>query len=248
LFITNGPNGNLSFLSGLEHLLEVYLLTVSDADFTPLSSAKNLKSLTVNHTNKMDIARLPEWNQLETLTVGADVIENLQALNNYPKLKSLSLYSIETFSGSLSTLNLPELEVLEIFGNGIEGTDFLGQLPNLKHLELNGPFDDLASFANFFQLTTLYVKNSNITDLTPLANLRQLKELDLSGSAVSDLSPLANLHQLEELNIQNTKVTSIQPLLELPNLRRITLTKKNVTDWEELHQVFPNIYIRDAEN
>ena len=105
------------------------------------------------------------------------------------------------------------LEYLDLRGNHI--TDFMpiGNLRNLKYLDISKNFSvmsgnkekglDLTPVQNLVLLETLIASGNLITDITPLSGLICLKELDLQNNRLTDVSALASCTALESLNISS---------------------------------------------
>lgn len=105
------------------------------------------------------------------------------------------------------------LEYLDLRGNHI--TDFMpiGNLRNLKYLDVSKNFSvmngnkekglDLTPVQNLILLETLNASGNLITDITPLSGLICLKELDLQNNRLTDVSALASCTALETLNLSS---------------------------------------------
>lgn len=222
-------NKDLDPLASLKQLKSLRLVssratnTQHSIDLNPLTSLKQLKNLTLDFST-IDIAQLPILENLEELTLDSANIHNINAINNFPKLKKITISGGRLYD-FISFQPMRQLETLTFSTLLLDSIDFVNQLPNLKNLDVSyNPF----------------------ADLSPLANVPELQDLNINGTKASDLSPLANLSQLERLNILNTQVTSIQPLLNLKKLKVVILNKEKVSDWEFLLNI-PGIQIEDND-
>ncbi len=105
------------------------------------------------------------------------------------------------------------LEYLDLRGNHITNFMPIGNLRNLKYLDISKNFSvvsgnkekglDLTPIQNLVLLETLIASGNLITDITPLSGLICLKELDLQNNRLTDVSPLASCTALESLNLSS---------------------------------------------
>jgi hypothetical protein len=105
-------------------------------------------------------------------------------------LKYLSITS-QTLPGIEAISNCKELEFLYLYNFKELDPSFIGELKNLKDLNLS-------------------IKISYIEDISFLKSLNQLERLEISCSKDSDFSVLANLNSLKELKINNPEITDEQ--------------------------------------
>ena len=75
------------------------------------------------------------------------------------------------------------------------------------------------------KLTSLYLRENQISDIKPLSNLTNLTSLDLWENKISDIKPLSNLTNLTSLSLSGNKISDIKPLSNLTNLAYLYLAK-----------------------
>ena len=63
-------------------------------------------------------------------------------------------------------------------------------------------------------LTTLELRNNNISDLSPLSGLTNLEQLWLAENTIRDISSLSGLTNLTSLVLENNNISDISPLVE----------------------------------
>jgi len=82
----------------------------------------------------------------------------------------------------------------------------------------------------FSDVSTVYLRNTQVDDVTPLASFRKLEFLDLSNTQVKNLRPLAQLERLELLHLGNTQVRDVEPLQTLTHLKHLYLNNTPLVD------------------
>jgi Leucine-rich repeat (LRR) protein len=108
----------------------------------------------------------------------------------------------------------------------------LRALPDLKHLNCNGPQANRGLVADLtplrgMQLEELTCTNTLVADLSPLKGM-PITALDCQNTLVSDLSPLAGM-PLSQLVVTNTRVSDLSPLRGM-RLRLLNAEGLKVTD------------------
>jgi Leucine-rich repeat (LRR) protein len=90
-------------------------------------------------------------------------------------------------------------------------------------------------------ITSLSLRNNQITDISPLSGLTELRALDFMGNQITDISPLANLPYLgtglNGLYLNSNQITDISPLANFSNLRWLTLGGNPITDLTPLEKL-----------
>jgi internalin A len=101
---------------------------------------------------------------------------------------------------------------------------------DMKSLDLSGRSlsdEELLSLAKMHNLTSLTVRDTNITSLESVSRLPYLETLILADCpGISDLTPLKKLGNLTALDISGcTGITDIEPLTSLGNLKSLELNR-----------------------
>ena len=115
----------------------------------------------------------------------------------------------------------------------IAGQEYSTDLRELRLESMYLANADIEPLKYMVNLTSLDLRQNNITDLTPLAGLTQLKSLELRGNNLSDLSPLAGLTNLETLRLggsgtglDNPNISDLSPLAGLHQLQTLCLPRQ----------------------
>lgn len=126
----------------------------------------------------------------------------------------------------------------------------IGELSNLKSLNLSRLVLDDMSFIKSLSLTSLDIRytkikdysdikylekleflmmvNCNVTNIDFLENKQELKTLILDDNNISDISIIGTLSNLEGLTISNNCIEDMSPLLDCISLRRIDLCNNKI--------------------
>ena len=121
--------------------------------------------------------------------------------------------------------SLTQLNELYIAVNKLTDISFLGNLTNLRMLEMSSAV--AYNGAIYFPIEFHSSGEVNVVeDFTPLSKLSQLEILRMSGSSCTDLSWAAGLTKLEEIRSGNNNVTDLTPLSGLINLKELILGYK----------------------
>ena len=115
-------------------------------------------------------------------------VENLKGLEYAKNLKELRIYIKNNYiNGQVVPVDL----------------SVLGELTNLKSLDISGNVSDLKFIENLTKLTDLSVYlNSNIKNIESIKNMDTLESLHISGQ-IETLKPLINLTNLKTLEIDS---------------------------------------------
>ncbi len=229
----------------LKHLrIQAYL---EDHHMTGLATLKSLESLDLDYSRVTDegISKLGELKNLKALDLGSGQYlvkgTGFADAQKFQKLSILILPESVNDEGLACVAKLDGLRILKIPGIlrcTDEGISKLGNLPNLKTLEINcSQLSDhgLKGIGRLEKLRHLDIGAAKVTNdgLHSLANLQQLRTLKLTEcERLSDMRSLAKLPQLRTLNLTGcTRLTNLPPLSNLRELQSLSLGScKELTD------------------
>ena len=165
------PHHRIIDLTGLEHAINLGLLSLggnSVSDISALAGLKNLTTLGLGNNSISDISALAGLKNLKRLSLGSNSISDISALTGLTNLKHLSLGN-----------------------NSISDISALAGLTNLTRLSLgSNSVSDISVLAGLTNLTRLSLGSNSISDISALTGLTNLTTLILWDNSVSDLSPL----------------------------------------------------------
>ncbi len=199
-----GDISDLSVLSGLTQLMELYIEGCSSRDFQTLRRLP-LRRLELPGSGFSDLNLLRDM-PLQELNLNHTAVRDIQRLRGI-ELRRLELENTRVFA--LRELRGMPLEVLNLAGTQIKDISMLQDMP-LRTLNLarTGVFD--FSVLRGMKLRSLNLAQTQFRDLSLLAGM-PLQELDLSGTRVSDISVLRDM-PLRRLALSNTGVRDMSPL------------------------------------
>ena len=207
-------------------------------DLTPLSSCINLKSLDVSRTymrvgqhSITSLVPLSLCTKLESLTLNKSTIVDLSDLLSCPRLKYLSMPSIDSLtdvSGLVTSAG--SIEVLDLSGCKSVTTESLNRVlqaaSRLVNLNLTACSISRISLhkATSTSLKTLCVPRS-VLKLDFLSDLALLENLSLRNKSIKDLAFLTPCVNIKNLNISDcVRVGDISALISLSNLGDLNLS------------------------
>jgi internalin A len=221
---------NVSFLSELSDMRELYLTDNEVSDIRPLADLTNLTLLDLSKNQISDISPLARLRKLQGLRLDENQIQNISPLAGLNSLTELFLgrNQISSISGLSGLTNLGWLF---LSGNQIEDISPLAGLSNLNTLGLGGnEISDISPLWGLKNLEHLSLRQNQIINIAPLRGLKNLTILSLSGNQISDLSPISGLTGLTSLRIYDNNINSISPLSGLVNLEALHLWDNQISD------------------
>lgn len=205
----------LTDLDGLQYFTNLEVLRISGGydgqtalNLTPLSGLVNLMELYLDGDGVVDLTPLAGLENLEVLHVYDNFIDDISPLANLAAIKTLYLYNNE-FSDVSPLSGLTNLTDLNLFGNFIQDPSPLASLTQLRTLYLdNNQVSDLTFLESLTALNSLYLGMNTIADVSPIANLTNLSALGLNDNQITEIQPLATLTNLTALFIDGNPLTA----------------------------------------
>lgn len=223
------------------------------------------------------IDKLASFENVETLYLDCSFIENLDILEEFPKLKNASLESLNYVSDISALYRLKGLEGLYLDSPDMDSVKFIAEnMPDIKELTITesnvADFSPLAACTKLEKLNLIYNEDAidygfasglsaltelniygsyNAENLPDLSTLEGLKKLGIGG--YNDLSMLSVPDGIEELTIYYPSYYCFGEngeniFLKFPNLRRLNIESGTISD-EIIAQIaaLPNIETLDFE-
>lgn len=247
LVINNGVSTELSYLSSLVNLEELYIFdtTISTDTLKAIGSMPMLKSLTLANCGISDISLLAGCEDIEYLDLNNNAIRDITPLSSMQLLKEVnlqqnavrdltpiaSLKSINTLNVSFNSLDtvsplagLTALTWLDVSNNQLSTTSGIESLVLLTHLSLsNNKLTSISGLAACVALNELSVANNQLTEINILSSIDKIANLDISNNQIARLPDWTKSCELVNLNASHNVITSVAPLSGLQRLNNVNL-------------------------
>ena len=219
---------DLTPLTYLAKLEDLYIGDPTDCDLTPLANLAGLQKLCIQKIP--NLRPLTNLKSLETLRISGAQVSDLTPLAVLSALQTLDVSNTQV-SNLTPLAALFALQTLNARDTKVANLAPLAGLSALKEIiVMKTQVSDLAPLAGLSALQTLFAWATQVTDLAPLAGLSALQTLSIAGTQVTDLAPLAGLSALQNLYAWETKVTNLAPLAGLSALEDISIIRTQVSD------------------
>ena len=248
-----GLDGNqitdISALSGLTNLTELYLNGNQITDISALSGLTNLTELRLQNNplsassiNDHIPALQARGVTIQFASTSSTTTINITDINitddptpvtiRDTKLREAIAEALGKAKGATITRGeMTTLTTLEAQDASIRDLTGLEFATNLTRLDLwNNDISDIAPLSELTNLTWLSFWNNDISDITPLSGLTNLTSLLLSFNDISDIAPLSGLTNLTSLFLDDNDISDISPLRRLTNLTSLSLYDNTISD------------------
>lgn len=206
-----------------------------DLEHARLHNYKSIHIRAEASTNTGSLDFLLGHNYLKSIRITMDGLNDLRALYELPKLRTLILPRAPAFSVARNCLpfdfsQLAKLRDLET--DWIRGADTIGSCPQLRYLSVTSlPERSVQVISSMRELLALSITRYPCHDLTSLRKLTYLRTLELAYSRLRSLTGLDNLKKLIQLTICNSRqFTRIDQIGKLPKLRRLGIHENGDID------------------
>lgn len=168
------------------------------------------------------------FSNVETLSLSAAELEDVDALAALKQLRSLTLTSADGISDFSVLSTAAKLEELSIESESLKSLEFLQRMPQLKGLGLkDGQFINLGGIEALEHLERLSIENCDeLTDMGSVSALLTLRELMLDKPYKCPEPSLAELVNLQRLTLEG--FSSCEFLPKLTNLEELVLRGCNL--------------------
>ena len=242
--MVNGGITDLSVLTNLPNLKEVFLCNQKITDISPLQEL-SLEGLYVCGNRIEDFSPVEKMQELTTLYLVDNPVRKMPQLSACTKLTRLALcgndYETLDFLEGSSICNLyamgiyvedESFEVLSTMQSltelytGSEQRNFYEELPNLTELRTlslwGGYFGtDLQIVSGLENLQNLFVNEGRVSSLAGIEHLQRLEVLCMDGTNATDISSLAKLPRLQVVRLQGVPIEEFTPLFSCHSLQEV---------------------------
>lgn len=264
--MVNGGITDLSVLTNLPNLKEVFLCNQKISDISPLQELP-IEGLYVCGNQIKDFSPVEKMQELSTLYLVDNPVGKMPQLSGCTKLTRLALcgndYETLDFLQGSSVCNLYAMGIYvedESFGvlstmqsltelyTGSEQKQFYEILPELTELRTlslwGGNFGtDLTIVSKLVNLQNLFVNDEFVTSLSGIENLQRLEVFCMDGTNATDISPLTKLPRLQVVRLQGVPIVEFAPLFSCHSLQEVAADSRQKEKIEQLGDPFFMIFV-----
>jgi len=221
---------DISALSGLIALQELYLENTRCDDLSPIAKLQHLQRLSCPGTKVSDLSHITGLHQLQQLDCSSTQVSDLTPIKGLLQLQSLECSGTEV-SDLTAIEGLWQLQQLDFSAAEVIDLSPIAGLQQLQHLDCRiTKVSDLTPIAGLLQLQRLDCFGTQVSNLTPIAGLLELQRLDCGSTNISDLTPIKGLLQLQHLYCSSTQVSDLTPIKNLLQLQHLDCNDTKVSD------------------
>lgn len=255
--MVNGGITDLSVLTNLPNLKEVFLCNQKISDISPLQELP-IEGLYVCGNQIKDFSPVEKMQELSTLYLVDNPVGKMPQLSGCTKLTRLALcgndYETLDFLQGSSVCNLYAMGIYvedESFGvlstmqsltelyTGSEQKQFYEILPELTELRTlslwGGNFGtDLTIVSKLVNLQNLFVNDEFVISLSGIENLQRLEVFCMDGTNATDISPLTKLPRLQVVRLQGVPIVEFAPLFSCHSLQEVEADSNQKEKIEQL--------------
>ena len=218
-----------------QKLLSLDLSNTKVADIGFLASAHKLAILDLENTDVSDLSPIVPLTRITSLNLSGSLVDSLaieldclsltklylngcgltsaDGLQDYVKLTEVDLGKNSLTDVSFLARLAPNLELLDLSGNNVNGNDlqWLNRAYNLRslkldHIDMSGC--QLSYLKELSELRTLSAKGCKISDISGLSGCDRLSDVQLGFNAIKSISPLP-LHNYDVLDLAYNQLQEI---------------------------------------
>lgn len=246
-YCVKGGIEDLSELSKMKNLKEVFLCDQSITDISPLaglpieklylagnqiedfSVLETLEQLRVLSIADNPISVLPDISKcryLEAVVLDGNTYESLEFLEN-STIGTLYICNAYVNNDDFSVLGrIPNLNYVYSSGNQYS---FYEELPKLSHLKGLALWEyigrDLSVVKSLPQIKFLLVSGDMVKSMKGVEETANMDTLCIDGTAITDISLVKELHRLTYFKVNNLAIEDYSPLFECDSLRTVSAVK-----------------------
>lgn len=236
---------DLSPVSGLTLLEDLYIGEYSLVDISALSGLTNMKYLNIMNNNIKDISALQNMKDLEVLNMYRNEILGIKSLAGMTKLRDINMqYNqvsdveiLSTLTGLKSIIasdnqitkfpdlsNCKELYSYDFSTNKINNIDEIKKADVLEYVNLyKNEITSLSGMNGMEKIKSLSVFENKLTSLNGIETLINLESLYASKNNIKDISVLENMQNIQYLNFEENEIEDISIVENLNKLKSLNI-------------------------
>ncbi|CAL6045573.1 leucine-rich_repeat domain-containing protein [Hexamita inflata] len=205
----------------------------------PNLNSEYVKELSIQNCNIKSLKGF-RLNNLTSLTFSkgkqAQNNDNLaQELNQFVKLKQISLYGWQIDIGHIQLETLTKISLINC---GITQVEALRSNSNLEEVDLSVNHGmDVSALQYIAKLKRLQLERCNLVNINGLKSLSKLEELNLYHNCNIDITPLQYLTKLKILNLRFCGLKNVDALRPLINIQELLIPSNEIVFIQPLEEM-----------
>ena len=215
LDLSNNTIRNISALSAMQTLQEVYLQNNALTDLSSLSSCKEITKLNVSGNALRSLTPICTITKLVWLDASNNQIANLEQIGNLVNLHEL--YLSKNLLSDISGLErCTAIEALYLDYNQLTDISAVGALTKLQMFTFaSNQVTALPAFSANCALVEIHGTSNFLDNLDALSGLKQLNHVYMDyNENIESVEPLASCPRLIRVDVYGTKVTEVKMLTD----------------------------------
>ena len=206
---------NISSLSALKKLSEVYLQRNVLTELGSLSGLTSVKTLDVSYNAISDLSPISGMSVLGVLNAGNNQLSNIASLASLTGLTRLDI-SCNNILSIRELAVLSKLTELNLSTNAVSDISYLAPLTSLQRLDFShNQVSELPAFTEDSQLVFIDGSHNLLEELDPLSGLQNLNNVTMDyNEKIESVDCLSNCPRLVVVNVFGTKVKEVDVLTE----------------------------------
>ena len=257
--LQNAQDKHITNLSGIENLINLTLLDLSNnqiSNIEPLIGLTNLTNLALDNNKISNIEPLKELANLTSLALDNNMIKDFSPISTYYRnleRTDIAIADITPTQREISTNNhvamssviIPKQEVISTNNQVTESPTII---PKQEVISTNNqvaaskviifPDKNLEKLIrDTIQHPIGDILKGDVDNITNLQNAQ--------NKHITNLSGIENLTNLALLNLSNNQISKIEPLKELTDLDVLMLQGNQIKDYTPVNSYYKNLKVKD---
>lgn len=240
----------VSSLKGLESCKNLQVLKISGSgqslDFTPVSSLKRLKSLSIKDITPVNIDLVGRNDRLFELSLERTPLPDISFICSLKNLIYLHIRDVQVSDPAILT-DLSLLEKLTLSNCGITQAEFVESFPHLKSLDLSdNSITRIRWNVNNYHLLDLNLSNNLLSDLFFLDKLKVIRSFNVNRNQLERFVTGQIFSNLVYLDLSHNHIDSLFLTYPAQKLSKLSIRGNHIRTITGLKNFAPGLTWFDA--
>lgn len=211
-------------------------------DLSVLSDMVTLKELYLQHNAVISVEQLSTLTNLEKLDISYNAINTLYKLNNCAKLRTLNADGNQLIDAD-GIKNLGVLESISLNYNRITNVVALGSCPELKEISINNnEIKDLSPLERLLKLEVLDFSYNSVSEIPYMQEGCALRTVNGSYNMIQSIDALARAKNICYVYMDYNNLRNVDALADCYNLVQLNVFGNDIDDVSKLtdHDIIVN--------